>query len=236
MQPETFRNLVLGKLPAADLALVAPHLERVELPHRHRLAQADRRIDRIYFLDSGIASVTTSAPRDKPIEIGMIGREGVTNLPVILGVDRAPSDTFMQIPGAGHAMPAGALRAGMEESVSLARWLLRCAQAFMVQTASTILANGRATLPERLARWLLMAHDRLEGDEVPLTHEFLAIMLGVRRSGVTVALKQFEDEGLVAGERSLVVVLDRTGLEARAGGFYGTAEAELRRLLGTSAV
>ena len=102
----------------------------------------------------------------------------------------------------------------------------------MVQTASTVLANGRATISERLARWLLMALDRVDGNEVALTHEFLATMLGVRRPGVTVAIREFERKGHIAGGRGQITVLDRPGLEIAANGYYGVAEAEYLRLFG----
>jgi CRP-like cAMP-binding protein len=100
----------------------------------------------------------------------------------------------------------------------------------MVQTASTVLANGRARIPERLARWLLMAGDRVNGDQIALTHEFLATMLGVNRSGVTTALLEFERRGLVRGARGVITILDRSALVTEANGYYGTAEAELERV------
>ena len=95
-----------------------------------------------------------------------------------------------------------------------------------------MLANGRATISERLARWLLMARDRVDEDAIGLTHEFLAIMLGVQRPGVTVALRDFERRGLVLGARALITILDREGLETAANGYYGSAESEFQRLFG----
>jgi CRP-like cAMP-binding protein len=109
--------------------------------------------------------------------------------------------------------------------------MLKSAQAFMIQTAHTALANGRAKLEERLARWLLMAHDRMDTDAVPLTHEFLAVMLGVRRAGVTVALHSFEQRGYIAMRRGQLTLINRSGIEQVAGSFYGIPEAELKRLM-----
>jgi CRP-like cAMP-binding protein len=109
--------------------------------------------------------------------------------------------------------------------------MLKSAQAFMIQTAHTALANGRAKLEQRLARWLLMARDRLTTDAVPLTHEFLAVMLGVRRAGVTVAIHGFERRGLVTTRRGQLTLVNRAGIEQIAGSFYGTPETELKRLL-----
>lgn len=225
-----FKNTILATLSGDDLALVGTHLEPVDLPLRRQLARTNRPIDRVYFLESGIASVTTSVPHGPPIEVGIIGREGFVNTPVLMDTVRSPNETYMQVPGAGHAIERGALLAAMESSPTLFRGLLRFVQAFMVQTASTALANARASVSQRLARWLLMAHDRLDGDRIPLTHEFLATMLAVRRPGVTVALGDLERQGLVAGERGSLTLLDRAGLEAVADGYYGQAEAEMRRL------
>ena len=134
-----------------------------------------------------------SHPTDhKRLEVGLIGCEGVTGLPIVLGNDRSPYETFMQVAGNGTRIAADKLRDAITQSRSLERALLRFAHSFMNQTANTALSNGTASLEERLARWLLMANDRLRGNEVPLTHEFLSLMLGVRRAGVTVALNYLE--------------------------------------------
>jgi CRP-like cAMP-binding protein len=138
----------------------------------------------------------------------------------------------MQAAGAGWRLKVADLRRAMEQSPSLHQALLHFAHIFSVQTAHTALANGRANIEERLARWLLMAQDRLHTDQLPLTHEFLAIMLGVRRPGVTVALKLLENDGLVSGTRGVITVLNRDGLKQRANGAYGAPEAEMRRLFG----
>ena len=123
----------------------------------------------------------------------------------------------------------------MKESATLQGVLLHYAQAFMLQSSYTSLANGRGTLEKRLARWLLMAHDRIEGDELPLIHDFLSLMLGVRRAGVTTAIRELEHKALIEGRRGLIVVLDRDGLEELADGFYGQPEAEYKRLMGSGA-
>ena len=226
-------NAILGHLSDADRDLLRPHLEWLDLPVRHRLAEAGRPIDAVYFLEAGVASITTSVRHETPIEIGIVGREGVVNLPVVVGIDRSPSETYMQIHGAGLRIGIERLREAMAQSPTLTPILLRFVHVFMVQTASTVLANGRATIPERLARWLLMARDRVDGEGVALTHEFLATMLGVRRPGVTVALREFERRGFVDGGRGVIRILDRDALETSANGYYGTAEAEFERLFAT---
>jgi len=182
-----FKNRILSKLSADNLALLKPDLEPVELPLRRVLETPDQPITHSYFIEYGLASIIASN-KNKKLEVGLIGCEGVTGLPIILGNDRSPNETFMQVAGHGVRVPAQKLREAIAQSRSLELGLLAFAHSFLNQTANTALSNGTATLEERLARWLLMASDRLRGDEVPLTHEFLSLMLGVRRAGVTVAL------------------------------------------------
>jgi CRP-like cAMP-binding protein len=212
-------NKLLARLPRADLRLLEDDLETVELPVRKQLQTRNRRIEHVYFLDSGIASIVANG--DRAIEVGMIGREGMTGIPVLFGnADRVPHDTYMQIAGRGQRLAAPKLRKAIAASLSLHQALLTAAHLFLVQMMQTALANGRGKIEERLARWLLMAHDRIDGDEIVLTHEFLAIMLGVRRSGVTTALQELERKGLIAHRRSVVTVLDREGLEEGSNGCY----------------
>ena len=161
----------------------------------------------------------------KRLEVGLIGCEGYTGLPIVLGNDRSPHETFMQVPGEGMRISADKLREAISQSPSLQSALLRFAHAFMNQTANTALSNGTASLEERLARWLLMANDRLRGDEIPLTHEFLSLMLGVRRAGVTVALHYLQNRGVIDLARKQIVVTDRDGLRAAANGTYHQPEA-----------
>jgi CRP-like cAMP-binding protein len=169
---------------------------------------------------SSTGSSIVAANKDKRLEVGLIGCKGLTGLPIMLGNDRSPNETVMQVAGNGIRIPADKLRDAIPQSQSLQRALLNFAQGFLNQTANTALSNGTATLEERLARWLLMAHDRLRGDEVPLTHEVLSLMLGVRRAGVTVALHNLAQRGLVRLSRSQVVITDRKGLKEAANGSY----------------
>ena len=190
-------------LARADARLLESYLEAVDLPVRKQLQARNRRVERIYSSDSGIASVV--ANHDVPIEVGMIDRDGMTGITVLLGNDeRAQHETYMQIGGKGRCLPAERLREAIAKSSALHQLLLRYVQVFLRQTTETALANGRGKIEERLARWLLMAHDRVDGDELKLTHEFLAVMLGVRRSGITTALQELERKGLIAHRRSFV--------------------------------
>lgn len=225
------RNRLLQKISLEDWALLGPHLEAVTLKERQIIEVPAKPVTHAYFLETGVASVVAVNADDHRIEVGVIGFEGVTGVPLIMGDSRAQNSTYMQIGGSGHRILQEALSEAMAKSGGLRALLLKSAQGFMIQTAHTALANGRAKLEQRLARWLLMALDRITTDTVPLTHEYLAVMLGVRRAGITVAIHGFERRGLVTTRRGQLTVTDRRGIEQIAGSFYGTPEAELRRLL-----
>jgi len=182
------KNWLLAAMSSNDLALLDPMLK--PLKTRQVLEPANKAIKHGYFITSGLASVIAIGKNSHRLEVGIIGCDGLTVLPVVLGNDRSPNETFIQVEGTGLRIAADDLRQAMRQSASLSRVLLNFVNAFLIQTSHTALSNGTATLEERLARWLLMAQDRLGGDEVPLTHEFLSLMLGVRRVGVTGALNQ----------------------------------------------
>ena len=225
------RNHLLAKMAAQDWALLAPHLESITLKERQVVEVPNKPITHVYFVETGVVSVVAVNAEDHRIEVGVIGKEGMTGAPLVFGDDRAQHSAYMQIGGSGQRMPAAAFLEAIKQSPSLRALMLKSAQAFMIQTAHTALANGRAKLEERLARWLLMAHDRLDSDAVPLTHEFLAVMLGVRRAGVTVALHSFERRGMITTRRGQLTLINRAGIEQVAGSFYGIPETELKRLM-----
>jgi CRP-like cAMP-binding protein len=155
-------------------------------------------------LQRGLAYVIAT---HRQLEVGLIGRDGMTGIAVVLGNGRSPNETFIQVAGEGMAISSDALRNALQQSRSLERALLSYAHAFLNQTSRTALSNGTTTLEERLARWLLMANDRLGGDSVPLTHEFLSLMLGVRRAGVTVALHFLEKRGIIQSRTERITSL-----------------------------
>jgi CRP-like cAMP-binding protein len=223
-------NRILSRLSRADLHLLMPHLSPIDLPLRKSLEVPNKPIDYVYFVERGFASIVATGSGGDAIEVGLIGCEGVTGLAVIMGANRSPNATYMQLAGSGLRISAANLRSAMEESASLQKILLQYAYVFMVQTAQTALANGRSKVEERLARWLLMAHDRVAKNDLALTHEFLGIMLGVRRSGVTVALGVLESRGLIRSARGIITIVKRKALEKLAGSTYGVPESELKRL------
>jgi CRP-like cAMP-binding protein len=234
LSQSTVHNRLLRAMSAEDFARLTPHFEPVTLSLKQVLVEPNQPIEHVHFMEGGLASVVAISTDNERLEVGHIGREGMTGEPVILLIDQTPHQTFIQVAGSGLRMRAEDLEAAMGASPSLKVLLLRWVQALMIQTAQSALANGRYTIQERLARWLLMCHDRLDGDDLPLTHEFLSLMLGVRRSGVTEALHVLEGVRIVKTSRGRIHLLDRGRLEEIAGGCHGLAEAEYGRLIGVS--
>ena len=224
--PRATSNRILSALTQTDFQLLEPRLETIDLPVRKQLEKAKKRVEHVYFMESGMASVVADGGRK--LEVGIVGREGMTGLSVVLtSRDPAPHETFIQIAGKGMRIVADDLRDAIGTSVPLHHAMLRYANAFMIQTTETAIANGRGKAEQRLARWLLMVDDRIDGSELPLTHEFLAIMLGVQRPGVTLALQDLERTGLISHRRSFISIVDRKGLEEFAAAYLFPLEGIL---------
>jgi CRP-like cAMP-binding protein len=225
------RNLLLAALSGSDLKLLRPHLQSVVMATRHEIEMPNTPITNVFFMETGVASVVAVSSGQR-IEVGLVGREGMTGTAIVLGNHRSPHATYVQVAGEGQRISAARLRTAMGASSAIRALFLKYVQAFTIQTAHTAIANGRARLDERLSRWLLMAQDRIGGRDLPLTHEFLALMLGVRRAGVTDTLSVLEGDKIIRAERGKITVLDRKRLEGRARESYGVPEAEYRRLIG----
>lgn len=226
------RNQLLSLLHADDYALLKPHLEAVSLRKGVVLIEPNEPITYAVFPDSGMGSVVAVSPENHRSEVGMFGRDGFSGMPLLLAVDRTPQQVIIQVEGAGHRIPAKELQRLAQASQSVREALLHYVQAFGTQTSHTALSNATHTIEERLARWLLMSHDRIDGDEIALTHEFLSLMLAVRRPSVTTALHILEGMRLVRNTRGCVIIRDRAGLEALATDAYGIPEAEYERIIG----
>jgi CRP-like cAMP-binding protein len=232
LQPASAKgNWLLNKMLESDRRLLEPHLALEDLPVRKDLEKPNKRIDNIYFIETGMVSVVSVLRSGAHVEIGIIGCEGMTGVAVVLGDDRTPYSTYMQIAGRGLRIGSEQLREAMRMSTSLHAILMKSIQAFMLQTSHTAVANARGSINVRLARWLLMAQDRTLSPELPLTHEFLSLMLAVRRPGITEAIHALKRDKLIDTARGMIVVLNRRGLEKIAANFYGVPEAEYRRLM-----
>jgi CRP-like cAMP-binding protein len=228
----TTSNRLLNFFSPSDREFLALHMDRVTLAVRQTLEEPDQPIKHIYFPEDAVASVVGTSNGMGQYEVGMIGREGMTGLLVVLGNSQSPLHTFVQVPGSGLVMSSAHLRKVMAQRPTIRDVLLMFVQVYLIQTSQTAIANAAAVLPQRLARWLLMCEDRLTSKHIPLTHEFLSIMLGVQRSGVTIAMGELEHSGLIRADRGMVHILDRKTLIKATNGSYGLAEAQYEHLFG----
>jgi CRP-like cAMP-binding protein len=226
------RNRLLAALPPEDLARLWPRLVPVKLELRQTVHASEEEITTVVFPETGY--VSRLAPMDDGdfAEIGLMGPEGMVGLAVLLGSDRDSCETLVQVAGTALQIGADAFREELDRIPSLRAVLNLYVLAHFEQVTRTGACNGRHNIEQRLARWMLMAHDRVEGDEFPMTHEFMAMMLGVRRAGVTVTAGGLQKAGLIHYERGRMTVMDRPGLEAVSCECYGIARRAYDRLLG----
>jgi CRP-like cAMP-binding protein len=229
------RNRLLAALPPDGFAALAPALQPVELDFKQVLHRPDRPIEAGYFLEGGMVSMLAPLEEGQTTEVGLIGREGLVGLPVVMGAESASTEALVQMPGTALRVPAAGLRDAFEASAALRAVVLSYAQAHHTQVAQTAACNGQHAVDERFARWMLMAHDRAGGDEFPMTQEFAAMMLGVRRAGVSVAAGTLQKAGVIDYAYGRVAVLDRAGLEAASCECYATVRRQYERLLGVDA-
>jgi len=225
-------NVLLTLMNPSDRSLLIDVSEVVELPYRQKLEEPHRRPPYVYFMESGMASLMYLGAGDYVSEVALVGREGCTGCGAILGIDRAPQGTSMQVAGKARRIETGRFMRALDDSRELHRFLLRFVHTQTVQRDETTLAASRGKILHRLARWLLMVQDRLSSDDLPLTHEVIAFMLSVRRAGVTATLGDLHTRGLIDLNRGNIQVRNRDGLKQIAGVFYGATEAEFERVIG----
>ena len=223
-------NVLLSSLSNHDIARLAPSLKRHPLLRDQVVLQVNEPISTICFPESGIVSFHEVLRDGSRVGIGIIGFDGMVGWSALLGCERSPHEASIAIGGGkGLSISTTELQRACAESPTLNSFLLGYVQCFMSQMGRTITSNLRDPLDKRLARWLLMNHDRLDGDRIPLTHDQLGVMLGVRRASVTDALHILEGAALIRLTRGVIEVQNRAGLEAFAGEAYGFAEAEYAR-------
>jgi CRP-like cAMP-binding protein len=231
----TSQNRLLRALPPEDLAWLWPRLERVELEFRKTLHAPEEPIGSVYFPETGYCSRLAPMEDSDSAEVGLVGPDGMVGMALVLGADRDSFEMLVQVPGTAMRMDAAAFRKALDDIPSLRPLLHRYVLAHFEQVARTGACNGRHQVDQRLARWLLMAHDRVEGDEFPMTHEFMGLMLGIRRAGVTVAAGALQKAGLIRYGGGRVAVIDRPGLEAATCECYGMARRAYDSLIGPPA-
>jgi CRP-like cAMP-binding protein len=228
---EAERNDLLRSLPPEDYARIHPHLKRVHLNVRDVLAEPGEVFRYVYFIESGVASIVNHVSGGT-VEVGTVGNEGIAGLSVFLDGGADASRTIIQVQGEAKRIPAEVFTQIADESPALRRILHRYTQAFITQVAQTAACNRNHKLEERCARWLLMTHDRVDGsDTFALTHQFLAYMLGVRRSGVTIAAGTLQKAGLIRYTRGQITITDRKGLEEASCECYAVVREHFDRLL-----
>jgi CRP-like cAMP-binding protein len=224
-------NGILRRVPRADLELVAPYFKQCELKLRDKVIIPDEPISHVWFPVSGMCSIIARSDGSEAIEVGIIGREGMTDHVTRVG-DSSVLSSIVQLPGTALALETERYVDWIYKRPNVLRLVLRFQQSMMVQVSFTALSHGSFTIEERLARWLLMSFDRSDSEELPLVHEFIAMMLAVRRSGVTTAMHILEGKHAIRAERGRILLRSREVLEEVAGGSYGVPEREYIRLMG----
>ncbi len=232
MTAHRLQNYLLRTMADDAFARLEPSLTLVDLAKHEELALPESRIRYAWFPLSGITSVVAATESGIQAEVGIVGREGMISVATLNGVEFEMMHIFTQMAGKALRVAAPALRALLDENAAMRSHLLGYAQNFMVQIASSALAYATQTIEARLARWLLMCLDRLENSEIAMTHEAFALMLGVRRAGVTVAVQSLEAKGAIVARRASLTVTDRTVLQEIAGDSYGSAERAYERTIG----
>jgi CRP-like cAMP-binding protein len=226
------QNRLLKILPPEDFERLRPYLQLVEFKYKLSLYRADEQIEFVHFIETGVASLVNTMKNGNSAEVGTIGNEGMVGLPVIFGDSQAPTSVYMQVAGHGLRMKAKTFWQEMQRSASLRTVMLHYAHAVFNLVAQSAACNTFHVLERRCCRWLLMTQDRMQSNEFQLTQEFLAMMLGVQRPGVTLAARELQRAGLIHYKRGNVKILDHAGLIKRSCECYAVSKREFDRLLG----
>ena len=223
-------NKILAKLSAETLEELRPHFERVSLHHGQHVIIPDEPIRHCYFPLNCLLSLVTQLEDGSSVESGTIGREGMSGIPIILDAMQTPMPTFTQVPGDAVRVGSRVVKELYDRGGEFQRLMNRYMHTVIVTSSHSTACNALHRLEQRFCKWLLMSSDGIGSDEVDLTHEFLATMLGVRRAGVTEAAVRLQEAGLINYARGHVKIKDRAGLEATACECYRRTKAEYERL------
>lgn len=225
-------NRILSSLPEAEYQALAPALEYVPTPMRMVLFERDKEIRHVYFPLSGCHSVLAIMRDGAAVEVGTIGNEGLSTVDVLTGSTTATETTICQIPGDSLRIRREKFNEAIERNVELRRLVYRFFQAYLSQVSQSVACNRLHSTENRFARWILISHDRMQGDEFQLTQEFLADMLGVHRPAVSLIARRFQQAGLLDYRRGTIKILDRAGLEQTVCECYGVVRKQFARALG----
>jgi CRP-like cAMP-binding protein len=224
-------NHLLASLPHDELHRCMPNLEWVDLPLGHVVYESGRTLSHVYFPTTAIVSLLYVLENGASAEIAVVGNEGIVGVSLFMGGESTPSRAVVQSAGAGYRLPAQLLKDEFNRAGPLLHLLLRYTQALITQMSQTAVCNRHHSLDQQLCRWLLLSLDRLQGNELVMTQELIANMLGVRREGVTEGALKLQQAGLIRYARGRITVLDRPGLEQRTCECYGVVKKEYDRLL-----
>jgi len=225
------KNGLLAALSPEDVERFFSDLEPVSFLIGNIIYEVGAPLEDVYFIEQGVASVLTNLTNGSVIEVGMIGREGMVGVPVLLGDETSVQRVIVQVPGTALRMKAAPCKTAFDESAAVRRVLLRFTAAILNMSAQSAACNRAHSMKQRCARWLLMSSDRIQSDVVPMTHEFLSSMLGVRRTGVTAIAGELQRSGLIRYRRGQVTIVDHGGLEATACECYRIDHARFEQRL-----
>jgi CRP-like cAMP-binding protein len=231
MDNASLRNRILSALPLSEYERLSRHLTEISLPLGQIIYPPEARIKYVYFVTSGVISLVANLKDGGTVEVGVVGNEGMVGLSVVLGDDISPNLAIVQMAGVAMRMKADVLKEELKRDGQLRALLLRSTLVMIKQISQTAACNRSHTVSKRLARWLLMCHDRVAGDELGLTQEFISQMLGIRRSGVSEAAILLQTRDLISYSRGRISILNRKGLERFACECYGIVRVESDRLL-----
>jgi len=226
------QNRLLTALPPDVLGRLLPRCRRVPLTVRDRIMTPNTEVDGAWFVESGWVSLVMLLEEGEQAEVGIVGREGMVGSSLVTGADTAFVEAYAQAEGSALRMEAATFRRAMDEEPAFRAHMLRYLEVMIAHITQTAACNGRHGLEQRLARWLLMAHDRSNGAELRITQEFLSMMLCVYRPSVSIAARALQQAGIIRIGRGRMIVLDRAGLEASACDCYETVKRRTERLLG----
>jgi CRP-like cAMP-binding protein len=230
-EPHCWANRLLAALPADSRDRLGPQLESIELERGQVVHAAGALIEHVYFIEQGLVSLVKTMSDGLAVEVGTIGIEGMIGLSALIGIDRVLVDVVVQAPGIALRVRPALVAEEMARSYRFRNLLLRYGHALMLQFIQTAACNSLHSIEQRCCRWLLIAHDSARTDSFPLTHEFLAMLLGVQRAGVSVTASALQRAGFIEYRYGRVTIADRHGLEAHACECYGVIRASLEHLL-----
>jgi CRP-like cAMP-binding protein len=229
-----FRNDILSALPITEIELLFPQLNHVTLVSGQALYEPNSPVTDVFFVEEGVVSLTADTHDSGHVEVGLTGREGFVGASVLLNPEpHSVHRAFTQAAGGAYRVSSAAMRSAIDRSAILRDRCLRYVEMLMVQSSQVAACNARHNLPERLARWLLMVRDRIDSDTLPMTQEFLSVMLGVRRSGVSVAAGTLQAGGYIRALRGQIRIVDHAGLEAASCDCYRIIRESQKRILGS---